>query len=51
MFKETCLIAHKRKDQNPRIKCLEIPRVVVALAQNHLIMGHIINQYATNMYY
>jgi hypothetical protein len=51
MFKDTCLVAHKRIDQSPRIYCLEIPHTVVALEQNHLIMGHTINQYATNIYY
>jgi hypothetical protein len=30
---------------------LEIPRTVVALKQDHLIVGHTINQNATNMYY
>jgi hypothetical protein len=30
---------------------LEIPRAVVAPKQDHLIVGHTINQNATNMYY
>jgi hypothetical protein len=25
MFKVTCLVAHERIDQSPRIDCLEIP--------------------------
>jgi hypothetical protein len=51
MFKDTCLDAHKRIDQSPRIYCHEIPRATMALERNHLIVGHKINKYATNMYY
>jgi hypothetical protein len=36
---------------SPRRLGLEIPRTVVALKQDHLIVEHIINQNATNMYY
>jgi hypothetical protein len=44
MFKDTCLVAHKRKDQSPRIYCLEIPRTVAVTVRNHLIAGtHSIN--------
>jgi hypothetical protein len=39
MFKETCLVAHKWIERSPHIKCLENPRVVVAPAWNHIIMG------------
>jgi hypothetical protein len=53
MFKDTCLVAHKRIDQSPRILDLGIPRVAVALEKDHLIEAHnhSINQNATNMYY
>jgi hypothetical protein len=51
MFKDTYLVAHKRLDQSPRIKCLEIPRAARALKRNHLIAGHTINQNVKNMYY
>jgi hypothetical protein len=51
MFKDTCLIAHKRKDQSPRINCFKIPCTVVAPEWNHLIAGHTINHNATNMNY
>jgi hypothetical protein len=36
---------------SPRRLGLEIPRTVVALKQDHLIVGHTINQNTTNMYY
>jgi hypothetical protein len=51
MFKDTCLVAHKRIDQSPSMYCLKIPRTTAAPEQNHLIAGHTINEYATNMYY
>jgi hypothetical protein len=40
MFKETCLVAHKRIDRSAHMKCLKIPRAAVAPAQNHLITAH-----------
>jgi hypothetical protein len=51
MFKDTCLIAHERKDWSPHINCLEIQHTAMALERNHLIVGHTINQNATNMNY
>jgi hypothetical protein len=59
MFKDTCLVALGKRVVNlqildprsPHRLGLEIPRTVVALKQDHLIMGHTINQNATNMYY
>jgi hypothetical protein len=51
MFKDTCLIAHKRIDRSPRINSLEIPHIVSALERDHLIAWHTNNQNATNMYY
>jgi hypothetical protein len=37
MFKVTCLVAHERIDRSPHIDHLEIPQIVAALEQNHLI--------------
>jgi hypothetical protein len=59
MFKDTCLVALGKRVVNlqildpgsPRRLGLEIPRIVVATKQDHLIMGYTINQNATNMYY
>jgi hypothetical protein len=59
MFKDTCLVALGKRVVNlqmldpgsPRRLGLEIPRTVVAPKQGHLIVGHTINQNATNMYY
>jgi hypothetical protein len=59
MFKDTCLIALGKRVVNlqildpgsPRRLGLEIQRAVVAPNQDHLIVGHTINQNATNMYY
>jgi hypothetical protein len=59
MFKDTCLVALGKIVVNlqildpgsPRRLGLEIPWTVVAPKQDHLIMGHTINQNATNMYY
>jgi hypothetical protein len=59
MFKDTCLVALGKRVVNlqiidpgsPHRLGLEIPRTVVALKQDHLIVGHAINQNATNMYY
>jgi hypothetical protein len=59
MFKDTCLVAMGKRDVNlqildprsPRRLGLEIPRTVVAPKKDYLIMGHTINQNATNMYY
>jgi hypothetical protein len=59
MFKDTCLAALGKRVTNLQIldlgsPCtlgLEIPRTVVAMKQDHLIIGHTINQNATNMYY
>jgi hypothetical protein len=58
MFKDTCLVALEKTVVNlqildpgsPRRLCLEIPRTVVAPKQDHPIVGHTINQNATNMY-
>jgi hypothetical protein len=36
MFKDTCLVAHQRIDQSPRILDLENPRTVAALERDHL---------------
>jgi hypothetical protein len=44
VFKDTCLVAHKRIDWSPCMYCLEIPQTVVAPEQNHLIVEHTINQ-------
>jgi hypothetical protein len=51
MFKETCLVAHKRIDRSPRIECLDIPRAAATPMRNNLIVGHTSNQYATNLCY
>jgi hypothetical protein len=59
MFKVTCLVALGKRVVNLQILDpeslyslgLEIPRTVVALKQDHLIVGHTINKKATNMYY
>jgi hypothetical protein len=59
MFKDTCRVALGKRVVNlqildpgsPRRLCFEIPRTVVALNQDHQIMGHTIIQNATNMYY
>jgi hypothetical protein len=59
MFKDTCLVALGKRVVNlqilnpgsPRRLGLEIPRTVVGPKQDHLIVGHKINQNATNMYY
>jgi hypothetical protein len=59
MFKDTCLVAMEKRVVNPqildptspRILGLEIPQTVVALKQDHQIVGHTISQNATNMYY
>jgi hypothetical protein len=59
MFKDTCLVALGKRVVNlqildpgsPRRLDLEIPRTIVALKQDHLIVGHTINQNATNMYH
>jgi hypothetical protein len=59
MFKDTCLVALGKRVVNlqildpgsPRRIGLEIQRTVVAPKQDHLIVGHTINQNATNMYY
>jgi hypothetical protein len=59
MFKDTCLVALGKRVMNlqildpgsPHRLGLEIPRTVVALKQDHLIVGHTINKNATNMYY
>jgi hypothetical protein len=59
MFKDTCLVALGKRVVNlqildpgsPRRLGLEIPRMVVAPKQDHLIVGHTINQNAINMYY
>jgi hypothetical protein len=59
MLKDTCLVAPGKRVVNlqildpgsPRRLGLEIPRTVVALKQDHLIMGPTLNQNATNMYY
>jgi hypothetical protein len=39
MFNDTCLVAHKRIDQSPRIIGLEIPRTAAAPKRDHLIVG------------
>jgi hypothetical protein len=39
MFKDTCLVAHKRIDQSPRMFGLEIPQTVAALKRDHLTRG------------
>jgi hypothetical protein len=36
MFKDTCLVAHKRIDQSPHIFGLEIQQTVVAPKQDYL---------------
>jgi hypothetical protein len=59
MFKDTCLVALGKRVVNPQILDpgsphrlgLEIPRTIVAWKQDHLIVGHTINQNITNMYY
>jgi hypothetical protein len=59
MFKVTCLVALGKRVVNLQILDpgslyslgLEIPRTVVALKQDHLIVWHTINKKATNMYY
>jgi hypothetical protein len=59
MFKDTCLVALEKRvvnlqildPESPRRLGLEIPRTVVALKRDHLIVGHTINQNETNMYY
>jgi hypothetical protein len=59
MFKDTCPVALGKRVVNlqildtgsPRRLGLEIPRTIIALKQDHLIVGHIINQNATNIYY
>jgi hypothetical protein len=59
MFKDTCLVALGKRVVNlqilgpgsPHRLGLEIPRTVVAPKRDHLIVGHTINQNATNMYY
>jgi hypothetical protein len=59
MFKDTCLVALGKRAMNlqildpgsPRRLGHEIPRTVVAPKQDQLIVGHTINQNATNMYY
>jgi hypothetical protein len=59
MFKDTCLVYlgkrvlnHQILDPGSRHRLgLEISRIVVAPKQDHLIVGHTINQNATNMYY
>jgi hypothetical protein len=59
MFKDTCLVALGKRVVNlqildpgsPRRLGLEIPRTIVALKNDHLIVGHTINQNATSMYY
>jgi hypothetical protein len=59
MFKDTCLVALGKRVVNlqihdpgsPCILGLEIPRTVVAPKQDHLIVGHTINQNSTNIYY
>jgi hypothetical protein len=58
MFKDTCLVALGKRVVNlqildPGSLCrlgLEIPRTVVALKQDHLIVGHTINENAISMY-
>jgi hypothetical protein len=37
MFKVTCLIAHERIDQSPRIDRLEIPLTAAASKRHHQI--------------
>jgi hypothetical protein len=44
MLKDTCLVAHMRLYQSPRINYLEIPCIAVVPERNHLIVGHTINQ-------
>jgi hypothetical protein len=59
MFNDTSLVALGKRVVNlqildpgsPRRLGLEIPRTVIAPKQDHLILGHTINQNATNMYY
>jgi hypothetical protein len=59
MFKHTCLIAPVKRVMNlqildpgsPHTLVLEILGAAFALKRDHLIMGHTINQIATNMYY
>jgi hypothetical protein len=59
MFKDTCLVALGKRVVNlqildpgsPRRLGPEIPQTVVASKQDHLIVGHTINQNSTNMYY
>jgi hypothetical protein len=59
LFKDTCLVALGKRVVNlqildpriPRRLGLEIPRTIVASKQEHLIVGHTINQNITNMYY
>jgi hypothetical protein len=36
MFKDTCLVAHKRTDQSPRIFDLENPQTATALERDYL---------------
>jgi hypothetical protein len=51
MFKDTCLVALGKRvvnlqildPESPRRLCLQIPRIVVAPKQDHLIVGHTIN--------
>jgi hypothetical protein len=54
MFKDTCLIAHKRIDRIPCIIGLEIPWIAAAPERDHLTVrtyNHSIIQNVTNMYY
>jgi hypothetical protein len=39
MFKDTCLIAHKRTDRSPRILDLKNPQTAAGLERDHLIMS------------
>jgi hypothetical protein len=59
MFKDNFLVAPGKRVVNlqildpgsPHRLGLEIPRTDVAPKRDHLIVGHTINQNATNMYY
>jgi hypothetical protein len=54
MFKDTCLVAHKRIDRSPRVLDLENPQTVAAPERDHLntrTHNHSINHNATTMYY